>query len=125
MRISGLLVVSICGLVSVCGAVDQLRQSSVPAAAAASFNSDLSNDASGIVRPDLSGLATIDGADRDHRRFDQARDGDLTCYTIESFLVKRTSRDSDVVEPAGHSTCQRASKYGVKKAEEPGKAPSH
>ncbi|HXM23982.1 MAG TPA: hypothetical protein VN948_22185 [Terriglobales bacterium] len=114
MRIFGLLVFLLCGLVSVCAASDPLRQSSSPPAAANSFDSDLFN-----------GSSASDRADRDHRRFDPARDGDLTCYTIESYLVKRQSPNSDVTEPAGHSTCQRASKYSVKKAEESGKAPSH
>jgi hypothetical protein len=121
MRIFGLLVVFLCGLVLVCGAVDQPRPSSSPQTA---FDLGL-NGSAGIVRPDFSGLAASDRADRDYRRFDTARDEDLTCYTIESYLVKRQSRDSDVVEPAGHSTCQRASKYSVKTAVEPGKAPSH
>jgi hypothetical protein len=122
MRISGLLVVLFCGLVSVCGASDAARQSSSSQTAASSFNSDVFN-ASGIVRPDFAGLAASDRADR--RRFDPARDGDVTCYTIDSYLVKRQSRDSDVTEPVGHSTCQRASKYSVKKVEESGKDPSH
>jgi len=126
MRISGLLVVLLSGLVSVCGAVDQLRQSSSPPAAASAFNSDLPSDRSGIVQPDLSWLAASDRGDRDYRRSDPARDGDRTCYTIDSYLVKRQSGDSDVVEPVGHSTCQRASRYSVKKAKEPaGKSPSH
>jgi hypothetical protein len=105
--------------------VDQPRQSSSPQAAVASFNSDLFDDASGIVRPDFSGLAASDREDRDRRRFDPARDAHLTCYTMQSYLVKRQSPDSDVVAPAGHSTCQRASRYGVKKVDEPGKASSH
>jgi hypothetical protein len=121
MRIFGLLVL-LCGMVAVCGAVDhdQARQSASAQTAVASSNADFERSA-GIVRPDFSGLAT---GDRDRRRFDADRDGDVTCYTIESYLVKRSSRDSDVVEPAGHSTCQRASKYGVKAAEESGKAPA-
>jgi hypothetical protein len=123
MRIFGLLVL-LCALVSVGGAVERPRQSASSQAAAASFNSDLDN-AFGIVRSDSSGLVADDREDWDHRRFDPARDGELTCYTIESYRVKRQSPDSDVVEPAGHSTCQRASKYSVKAAVEPGKAPSH
>jgi len=117
MRVLGLLVL-LCGLVVVCGAVDQPRQSASAQTAVASFGPDVDRSL-GIVRPDFSRLG-----DRDHRRFDSDRDGDVTCYTIESYLVKRSSRDSDVVEPAGHSTCQRASKYGVKAAEEPGGAPA-
>ncbi len=123
MRIFSLLVVLLCGLVSVCGASDPLRQSSSSPTATTS-NSILFNDGAGIVRPDFSGLAVSDRGDRDDRGLDAARDGDLTCYTIESYRVKRPSRDSDVTEPVGYSTCQRASKYGVKKADEPGKASS-
>jgi hypothetical protein len=125
MRIPGLLVVMVFGLVSVCAAGDQARQSSSSPAAATSFNPDVFNSAAGIVRPDFSGLTASDRGDRDHRRLDPARDGELTCYTIDSYLVKRQSPDSDVTEPTGHSTCQRASRYSVKKAEEAGKAPSH
>jgi hypothetical protein len=78
--------------------------------------------AAGIGRPDSS---ASDRADREYRRLDPSRDGDLTCYTIDSYLVKRQSADSDVVEPSGHSSCQRASKYGVKAAVGAGKAASH
>jgi hypothetical protein len=123
MRIFGFLVVLLCGLVSVCAASDPLRQSSSPPAVATS-DSVLFNDGAGIVRPDFSGLAVNDRADRDDRSLDPARDEDLTCYTIESYRVKRRSRGSDVTEPVGYSTCQRASKYGVKKADELGKASS-
>jgi hypothetical protein len=123
MRRSSLLVVLLWGLVSICGASDETRQSSFPSAAATSPSSDWFN-ASGIVRPDFSGTAASDRSDQDGRRVDPPRDGDLTCYTIQSYLVKRQSRDSDVIEPVGHSTCQRASRYGVKKVEELGTAPS-
>ena len=116
MRNFGLLLVLLCGLVSVCGASDSARQSASPVAK--DFGSDWLN-AAGIVRPDFS-----TGGDRPERdgRFD--RDGELTCYTIHSYLVKRESPDSDVTEPVGHSTCQRASRYGVKKVEGPGEASS-
>lgn len=121
MRIFGLLVF-LCGLVAVCGAVDQPRQSASPQTAVASSSADLDRS-TGIVRPDFSGMVTGDRGDRDRRRLDSDRDGDFTCYTIESYLVKRQGRDSDVVEPAGHSTCLPSSKYGVKKVG--GQAPSH
>jgi hypothetical protein len=123
MQISSLLVVVLCGLVSVCAASDKSQQSSSPQTAVNSFSSDLFNT-SGIVRPNLFDLASSHGADRDHSRSDSAHDGDVTCYTIESYLVKRDSPHSDVTEPAGHSTCLPASKYRVKMVEEPGKAPS-
>ena len=119
MRNFRLLFILLWGLVSVGGASDSARQSASPVVASNSLSSDGLN-AAGIVRPDFS--AAGDRSDRD-RRFD-SRDGVLTCYTIHSYLVKRQSPDSDVTEPVGHSTCQWASKYGVKKAEEPGNAPS-
>jgi hypothetical protein len=123
MRISGLLLILLCGLVPVCGARDAARQSSSPQSAANSFNSDLISP-SAIAHQDFVQVPASDRADRDHRRSESARDGDVTCYTIESYLVKRESPHSDVTEPAGHSTCLPASKYGVKKVEEPGRAPS-
>jgi len=105
-----LLSVLLCGLVSVSVAGDQARQSS----------SSRFDSAAGIVHPDGLGLTASDG---DGRRLDPERDGDVTCYTVQSYLVKRQSRDSDVVEPAGYSTCQRASRYSVKTTGEAGKAP--
>jgi hypothetical protein len=112
MRILGLLVL-LCG---VCAAGDSVRQGSSPQAAVNFFNSDAS--ISGIVRP--SNLASGDRADRDRSR----TDGDVTCYTIQSYLVKRESPHSDAITPAGYSTCVPASKYGVKMVEESGKAPA-
>ena len=122
MRISGLLVVLLCGLVSICGASDLLRQNSTQAAVN-SFNSDWVHTA-GIVRPNAVNVAESDRGDRDQARSDSARDGGVTCYTIQNFLVKRASPHSDVTEWAGHSTCVPASRYSVKTVEEPGKAPS-
>jgi len=112
MRISGLLVFLLCGLVPVCGASDAARQSSSPQAAANSLSSDWF-DSSAIAHYDF-----------DHHRLDPVRDGDVVCYTIQSFLVKRASPHSDVTEPHGYSYCLPSWKYGVKKVEEPGKAPS-
>jgi hypothetical protein len=107
MRILGLLVL-LCG---VCGASDSARQSSSQQTAVDSFHSDVG--ASGIVRP--FDLALGDGSD-------SARDGNVTCYTIRNYMVKRESRHSDAVTPAGYSTCAASSKYGVKAVEESGKA---
>jgi hypothetical protein len=108
-----------CGLVAVCVAGDQSQQT-----ASSRFESR-----SGIVLADDVALAMRDPAawERLHRESarDRDRDEDVTCYTVQSYRVKRQSRDSDVVEPAGYSTCLRASKFGVKKAVESGKAPSH
>jgi hypothetical protein len=125
MRNSSILAVLLCVLVSVCGASDQPRQFPSSQAAATSFDSNRFDSASGIVRPDSSGLLTSDREDSNRRYFDPARDRDLTCYTVQSYLVKRQSPDSDAVEPVGYSTCQRASRYSVKKTEEPTKTPSH
>jgi hypothetical protein len=102
----------LCGLVGVCVAGDQPRQSS----------SSRFDSVAGIVHPeDVALLSDPAALERLHREV--ARDEDVTCYTVQSYRVKRQSRDSDVVEPAGYSTCLRASKYGVKKADEPDKAP--
>jgi hypothetical protein len=122
MRISGLMFVLLWGLISVGAASDPLRQSSSSQAAATFSNVDRFNSGSGILRPDFSSLAASDREGGDHRRFDPARGGDLTCYTIESYLMKRQSPNSDVTELAGHSNCQPASKYGVKKAQDRGGA---
>ena len=121
MRIPGLLVL-LFALVSVCGARDSGQSPSSPTAAN-SFNSDWFN-ASGIVRPDLASVASGDRADRDPSRSDSARDGDVTCFTMHTFLVKREGPHSDVTEPVGQSTCLSGSRYNVRKVEEPGKAPS-
>jgi hypothetical protein len=111
MRILGLLVL-LCG---VCGASDSMRQGASPQVAVDSFNSDAG--ASGIVRPFSLALD-------DRSRADSERDGGVTCYTIQSFLVKRESPHSDAITPAGYSTCAPASKYGVRVTGGSGKAPS-
>jgi hypothetical protein len=111
MRISGVLVALVCGLISVGAAIEQPQQSA-SSQMVASSNPERFDGAAGIG-PDSS---ASDRADREYRRLDPSRDGDLTCYTMDSYLVKRQSADSDVVEPSGHSSCQRASKYGVKAA---------
>jgi hypothetical protein len=106
-----LLAALLCGLVGVCAAGDQPRQ----------ISSSRFDSVAGIVRPDGSGLVVSDRADAGR---DPARDGDVTCYTVQSYRVKRQSADSDVVEPAGYSTCQRSSRYSLKTTEESGKASS-
>jgi hypothetical protein len=114
MRISFLLASLLCGLASLCLASDQPRKVSP-----SRFDS-----VSGIVHPDDLGQALADRAVRERLRRDLAEDGDVTCYTVQSYLVKRQSRDPDAVEAVGYSTCQRASKYGVKRAGETDKAAS-
>ena len=53
------------------------------------------------------------------RRPRMNRDEDTVCYTMRSYLMAREARDSDVTWPAGYSTCQKASRFGVKDAVEP------
>jgi hypothetical protein len=45
-------------------------------------------------------------------------DSDVTCYTIRSYVVARDSKDSDSTHMTGYSTCQPASRYGIKTTEE-------
>ena len=45
-------------------------------------------------------------------------DSDVTCYTIRSYMVARDSKDSDSTHMTGYSTCQPASRYGIKTTEE-------
>jgi hypothetical protein len=128
MRISGLLVVLL--FISICGASDSVKRSSSPEAAVNPVSSDWLNGsgvmasgivASGIVRPDSLNLTASDRTDQNTRGSDLARDGDVTCYTIQNFLVKRESPHSDAVAPVGYSTCVPAAKYGMKVVEEPAK----
>jgi hypothetical protein len=112
------LLALLCGLAGVCVAGDQARPSS----------SSRFDSAEGIVHPEDVALANdpaaLERLSRELAR-DRDRDDDVTCYTVQSYQVKRQSRDSDVVEPVGYSTCQRASKFGVKKADEPDKGSAH
>jgi hypothetical protein len=112
MRISCLLLVLLVGLVSVCAAGDAVRQSSSSQAAVNSFTADWF-DSSAIAHYDF-----------DHHRLDTARDGELICYTIQNFVVKRVSPNSDATEPHGYSYCLPSWKYSVRTAEWSGKAPS-
>jgi hypothetical protein len=41
-----------------------------------------------------------------------------TCYNIRTYVVARDSKDSDSTHPVSYSTCQPASRYGLKKTEE-------
>jgi hypothetical protein len=41
---------------------------------------------------------------------------DATCYTIRAYRVARENPDSDVVRPAGYSTCLRTSRFQFKTA---------
>jgi hypothetical protein len=42
---------------------------------------------------------------------------DPVCYTIRSYVVARDDKDSDSTHPVGSSTCQPASRYGLKNAQ--------
>ena len=42
---------------------------------------------------------------------------DTLCYAIRSYVVKRDSKDSDSVHPAGYSTCVPAARYRLKTAD--------
>jgi|SRR5579863_1500690 len=118
MRILGLLTILLCGPGLVCraGAVEPQSSSSQ---SVSSFNSELISP-SAIASQDLAQVP----ADRHYSRSDAARDGDVTCFTMHTFLVKRESPDSDVIEPAGEATCLSGPRYSVRKVEESGKAPS-
>ena len=126
MRTSGLLfvvllcVVLLCGLVAVGGASDSARQSLSTTASVNSFSSD-QVESSAIAFHDS---IQVPASDRVDRGFGSERDGDLTCYTIHIYGMKRASRRSDVTVPDGQWTCRRASKYGVKAVEELGDGPS-
>ena len=119
MRILGLLIILLCGPGLVCRANAVEPPSSSSQSAVSSFNSELISP-SAIARPDLVQVP----ADRHYLRSDAARDGDVTCFTMHAFLVKRESPDSDVTEPAGEATCLLGPRYNVRKVEEPDKAPS-
>lgn len=49
----------------------------------------------------------------DKRVLDQ---GDATCYSIRAYRVRREDPASDMTKPAGYSTCQPATKFQVKEA---------
>ncbi len=120
MRILGLLTVLLCGPGLVCRAsAAEPQQSSSSQPAVSSFNSELISP-SAIARQDLVQVP----ADRHYSRSVSARDGDVTCFTMHTFLVKRESPHSDVTEPAGETTCLSGPRYSVRKVEESGKAPS-
>jgi hypothetical protein len=50
-------------------------------------------------------------------QLDRLREEGPTCYAIRSYVVARDSKDSDSTHPAGYSTCQPATRYGVKRTE--------
>jgi hypothetical protein len=124
MRTFSLLMVLLCCLGLVGGASAAEPQNSSSQAAVISFNSDLIRP-SAMARQDFVEVPNEDRADQYYSRSDLAHDGDVTCYTMHTFLVKRESPHSDVTEPAGEATCLSGPRYSVRKSEERGKAPSH
>jgi hypothetical protein len=113
MRVTSLLAVLACGTVSLITASAQTTK-------ATSSKSDPIEV--GIIRPASVSDSADDLADLG-RRFDSEQD--KVCYMLRTYRMKRERPDSDATESAGSSTCQRASKFGVKKAEQPGKSSSH
>lgn len=125
MRIPYLLAVLLFGIVSVCTAGDQPKQiPSQMAVAAQPSDSDLFDSSLGIFHTDMAQIVEDGRRDPNHRYSHRERDSEVTCYKMRSYLVARESPDSDVVGPAGYSTCQPASKYGVKRADKPANAPA-
>jgi hypothetical protein len=124
MRIFSLLMVLLCGPALLCRASAGEPQSSSSDAAVSSQNSDWF-DTSAVAHHDFLKPSASDRTDQDYQRLDAERDGDANCYTMHVLGMKRDSPHSDVTEPSGDWTCQRASKYGVKMVEAPDKAPSH
>jgi hypothetical protein len=120
MRIFALLTVLLVGSVLLCTASDAEPQTSPSHATINLLNSDLLSP-SAIVRQDLVQVPV----DRHSSRPHSERDGDVTCYTMHAFLVKRESSHSDVTEAAGEATCLSGPRYNVRKVAEPGKAPSN
>jgi hypothetical protein len=122
MRTFSLLMVLLCGLGLVREARAAEPQNSPTQAAVISFNSDLIRP-SAMARQDFDRAPAEDRADY-YSRSDLAHDGEVTCYTMHTFLVKRESPHSDVTEPAGEATCLFGPRYSVRKSEERDKAPS-
>lgn len=123
MRISCLLVIFLWGSVSVCEASDSAQQLSSSQAAVSSSNTDRPS-ISAIQRYGFVQVTAGDAADQRYRRSDSTRDGDVTCFTMHTFLVKRESPGSEATEPAGEATCLSGPRYSVRKVEESGKASS-
>jgi hypothetical protein len=115
MRVTSLLAVLACGLVS-------LISASAQTTGAPPSKPNQVEAAVGIIRPPDFLDSAEDSSDRD-RHSDSERD--KVCYMLRTYRMKRERPDSDVTERDGYSTCQRASKFGVKKAEQAEKPSSH
>jgi len=72
----------------------------------------------GILRndPDSAADSLDTPAQRYFARVKQEEDG--VCYKLRSYKVARDDRDSDSTHPVGYSTCQRASKFQMRSADE-------
>jgi len=123
MRISCLLVILLWGLVSVGEASDSAQQLSSAQATVSSSNTDRLSP-SPIQRYGFVQGTAGDAADLRYPRSASTRDGDVTCFTMHTFLVKRESPRSEATEPAGEATCLSGPRYSVRKVEESGKVPS-
>jgi hypothetical protein len=141
MRVTGLLALffpclTSFALVSVCAAPasDQASPTSVPPATFAPADSAKPKDAIaasqslisadsfdkryGILRNDSDSAPDwLDTpAQRYFSRMKQEEDG--VCYKLRSYKVARDARASDSTHPVGYSTCQSASKFQMRSADE-------
>jgi hypothetical protein len=70
-------------------------------------------DAWGIISPSVS---LDDGKDR---LFSPAKDGTQpTCFKMRSYYFERESKQSDVTNPIGYSTCTPSTRFDIKRAED-------
>ena len=135
MRLANLLVIFVVSLILVgaASASDQLGQTSSAGVGPA----DSLYPAFNAVIPELFSVSRDSGYDlihpqEIHPNFSDPelvhpyrylprmnRDEGTVCYTMRSYLMAREARDSDVTWPAGYSTCQKASRFGVKDAVKP------
>jgi hypothetical protein len=113
MRVISLFAALSFALVLSCAASTQTGKTS-------SLRSDRHNTELGIIHPLYASV--VPGNLADDRGFDSEREKE--CYTLRTYRMKRERPDSDVTERDGYSTCQRASKFGVKKAERAGETSS-
>ncbi len=140
MRVTGLLAISLFCLISfalasVCAAPasDQALPTNpstatasgaatTPAESIAPWQSLISVDSFdkryGILHngPDSATDALDRPAQRYFEHMKQEEDG--VCYKLRSYKVARDDRDSDSTHPVGYSTCQRASKFQMRSADE-------
>lgn len=124
MRIFCFLSACVLGMVSFGGAADQPLPVSSSKNSAAFSDADRLDNSFGIIRTEVATLPDNRPPDRGHRYLKTEDERNALCFTMRSYLMARESEDSDVTEMVGYSTCQRSSRYGVKKARESGAGPS-